>query len=275
MRYGWISFTTDYGLADPFVGICHGVLARIAPLSRVIDVTHGITAGALRQGAYTLAQAVVYLPQAVHCAVVDPGVGTSRRGIVLVAREGLLVGPDNGLLLPAAEALGGAVAARELTAEAYRLAEVSATFHGRDVFAPAAGYLANGTDPDELGPDAPLAGLEHMPEPAVRVRAGSLTADVLAVDGFGNVQLAAAAARLAEAGLRTGEAIRVEVGGTGHDAVLGRTFADVAPGALVLLRDSSGLAALAVNGGSAAAQLGVAGDGGSHDRTVTLSPIET
>ncbi|MDV6011194.1 SAM-dependent chlorinase/fluorinase [Haloechinothrix sp. LS1_15] len=282
MRYEWISFTTDYGLTDPFVGICHGVIGRIAPHARVIDITHGVPAGAIRHGAHTLAQSVAYLPGCVHCAVVDPGVGTARRGIALVADGGLLVGPDNGLLLPAAEALGGAREAYELTAAEYRLGEVSATFHGRDIFAPAAAHLATGVAPAALGPAVRPGELELLPEPHVRVRDGTLTAEVLTVDAFGNVQLAATEADLADAGLAR-DPVRVDAG-TGdhtgdHIATPGRTFADVEPGRLVLLVDSAGWVALAVNRGSAAAQLGLTAlprsPSGSQERTVTLSPSAT
>src|SRR6185295_570862 len=144
MAYDWITLTTDYGLADGFVAACRGVIARTAPQAQVIDVSHAVPPQDVRRGATVLAQVAPYLPAAVHMAVVDPGVGTGRRGIVLAAKEGMLVGPDNGLLLPAADALGGLEAAFELVAEEYRLATVSHTFHGRDVFAPAAAHLTLG-----------------------------------------------------------------------------------------------------------------------------------
>ncbi|MBA0127538.1 SAM-dependent chlorinase/fluorinase [Haloechinothrix sp. YIM 98757] len=275
MRYEWISFTTDYGLADAFVGTCHGVIARVAPEARVMDVTHGIPAGAIRQGAHTLAQAVPYLPGAVHCAVVDPGVGTARRGIVVVAAQGLLVGPDNGLLLPAATALGGAETAFELASSAYRLPEVSATFHGRDIFAPAAAHLATGIEPARFGPEVPLDRLERIDEPVARLDGGTLRTEPLTVDGFGNVQLAATGAQLAELGVRAGEPVAVTVHGSRHSAVRGGTFADAPVGDLVLLSDSAGHAALAVNGGSAAAQLGLDSAWASQECTVTVSPTET
>ncbi|SNR67856.1 hypothetical protein SAMN06265360_11481 [Haloechinothrix alba] len=275
MRYEWISFTTDYGLADAFVGTCHGVIARFAPEARVIDITHGIPAGAIRQGAHTLAQAVPYLPCGVHCAVVDPGVGTARRGIVLVAAQGLLVGPDNGLLLPASDALGGAEAAFELTSSAYRLPEVSATFHGRDIFAPAAAHLATGVAPERFGQEIPLGRLERIDEPVARLGDGMLRTEPLTVDGFGNVQLAATGAQLAELGLRAGEPVAVTVRGSRHTALHGGTFADAPAGDLVLLRDSAGHAALAINGGSAAAQLGLGSGWSSQECTVTVSPTAT
>src|SRR4051812_37274190 len=153
MAYDWITLTTDYGLADGFVAACHGVIARTAPKAQVIDVSHAVPPQDVRRGAAVLAQVVPYMPPGVHMAVVDPGVGTGRRGVVVVAGESVLVGPDNGLLLPAAAALGGAKGAYELTAEEYRLPTVSHTFHGRDVFAPAAGHLTLGVPPAGFGPE--------------------------------------------------------------------------------------------------------------------------
>jgi S-adenosylmethionine hydrolase len=253
MTYGWVSFTTDYGTADGFVAAVKGVLAGIAPGARVIDVTHQVPPQDVRRGAAVLAQTVPWLPPAVHLAVVDPGVGTDRRGIAVVAGRGVLVGPDNGLLLPAADALGGVTAAYELTEPAYRLPRVSATFHGRDVFAPAAAHLCTGLDPARLGP--PAGELVRLPAPTVHTRPGELRAEVLSVDGFGNVQLAATASDLAELAGPTGA---VRVGGRADaPARVGRTFGDVPAGELVVLADSAGYVAVAVNRGNAAARIGV------------------
>ncbi len=258
MSYGWVSFTTDYGTADGFVAICKGVLATIVPDVRVIDVSHQVPPQRVRRGAAVLAQAVPWLPPAVHLAVVDPGVGTDRRGLAVVAGTSILVGPDNGLLLPAADALGGATAAYELTEPEWQLPEVSSTFHGRDVFAPVAGHLCRGLDPARLGPPVPVADLRRLPPPRVEVGPGHLSAEVLAVDAFGNLQLAATAADLAAARLRP--TLTVEANGAVREARTGRTFADAGPGGLVVLVDSAGHAAVAVEGGSAAAGFGV-GDG--------------
>jgi S-adenosylmethionine hydrolase len=245
MSYRWVSFTTDYGTLDGFVAAVKGVIAGIAPDVTVIDVTHQVPPQDVRRGAAVLAQTAPWLPPAVHLAVVDPGVGTGRRGIAVVAARGVLVGPDNGLLLPAAEALGGVTAAYELADPAYRLAEVTATFHGRDVFAPAAAHLCLGLDPARLGP--PVTDPVRLREPTVQVGPGEVRAEVLSVDGFGNVQLAAT-----QLGGLTG-AVRVQ----GRAATVARTFADVPAGELVVLADSAGQVAVAVNRGSAAARLGV------------------
>ena len=261
MRYRWISFTTDYGLADGFVAACHGVLATLAPEARVIDITHQVPPQHVRRGAVALAQTVPYLPEAVHVAVVDPGVGTRRRGVVVSAAQGVLVGPDNGLLLPAADALGGVHAAYELAASAYRLSTTSATFHGRDIFAPAAAHLARGIAPEEFGPA--VDDLVQLPEQPVTARPHQLRAEVLTVDGFGNVSLAASAADLNTAAFPG--PVRVRCGEKVLPASLGRTFADVPTGAAVLLIDSSGRPAIAINGGSAADALAI------HNRTAPIS----
>ena len=249
--YGWVSFTTDYGVTDGFVAACKGVLAGIAPGARVIDVTHDVPPQDVRRGATVLAQTVPWLPEAVHLAVVDPGVGTDRRGIAIRTPRGVLVGPDNGLLVPAAVALGGITAAYELADPRYQLPEVSRTFHGRDVFAPVAGHLCRGLDPALLGPEVDPGRLVTLSAPRTEVTPGLVLADVLAVDTYGNVQLAATGDDLAAAGLEGA----VLVGG--RPAVLGKTFADAPPGELVVLVDSAGQAAVAVNGGSAGSALGV------------------
>ena len=245
MSYGWVSFTTDYGIADGFVAAVKGVIAGIAPDARVLDVTHQVPAQDVRRGAAVLAQTAPWLPPAVHLAVVDPGVGTDRRGVAVVAGRGVLVGPDNGLLLPAASALGGVRAAYELAEPAYRLPAVSATFHGRDVFAPAAAHLCLGLEPGRLGP--PVADLVLLPAPTVHIGPGIVRAEVLSVDGFGNVQLAAT-----DLGGLAGP-VRVQ----GQPAAVGRTFADVPAGAIVVLTDSAGYVAVAVNRGDAATRLGL------------------
>ncbi|MCW3841015.1 SAM-dependent chlorinase/fluorinase [Micromonospora yasonensis] len=248
-RTTWISLTTDYGLADGFVAACHGVLARLAPAARVIDVTHLVPPADVRRGAAVLAQAVPYLPEGVHVAVVDPGVGTSRRGIGLASPGGLLVGPDNGLLLDAATALGGITAAVELTNPAWLTPTVSRTFHGRDVFAPVAARLALGVPLAEAGPAVDPAALVRLPTPVVRRTDDGFAAEVLTVDHFGNVQLAA------PAGLLDGLPEQVRV--AGRTAVRGRTFGDAAVGELVVYPDSAGLVAVAVNTGRAVDRLGV------------------
>ena len=259
--YDWITFTSDYGLEDHFVGVCHGVMARIAPGARVLDVSHAVAAQDVRQGALVLAQAVPYLPRAVHLAVVDPGVGT-RRGMVAVEAGGqVLVGPDNGLLQWAAEALGGVDRAVALENPAYRLEPVSRTFHGRDVFAPAAAHVAAGVDPEELGPELDPGGLVRLEREAAEVDGRRALARVVAVDHFGNLALGLRREDLERAGMAVGDHVEVWAAGRAHRAVVGETFASVAAGELVLHEDSFGSLAVAVNQGRAADRLGAgAGD---------------
>ncbi len=257
MAFEWISMTTDYGVDDGFVGVCKGVIARLAPQVRTIDITHNVPPQDVRRGAAVLAQTAPYLPPAVHLAVVDPGVGTARRGLAIIAGGGVLVGPDNGLLAPAADALGEIEAVYELANPEYWLATVSPTFHGRDVFAPAAAHLANGVPADKFGPALDPATLVRLPMPETRTGAGRLDTEVLSVDRFGNVQLAATATDLAAVGLAPSTRVRLRLDMVTVEATLGSTFNDVPAGALLAYVDSAGLVAVAVNGGSAAGRLGI------------------
>ncbi|MGB9279949.1 MAG: SAM-dependent chlorinase/fluorinase [Pseudonocardiaceae bacterium] len=250
--FDWISLCTDYGSTDGFVASCHGVIARIAPQARVLDVTHSIGPGDVRHGSVVLADTLPWLPPAVHVAVVDPGVGTARRGVALVSGDAVLVGPDNGLLVPAARALGGVRAAYELAEPRYRLPTVSATFHGRDIFAPAAAHLACGVAPDALGPAVDPASLVALPAPVCQVDSDRIHSEVLTVDHFGNVALAAGAAELALIGLRAGTSATLRWPAGAQRVLVGTTFYDVAQGELILLIDSAGHLAVARRAGSAA-----------------------
>jgi hypothetical protein len=258
VRYHWAGLLTDYGLRDGFVAACHGVLARLAPSLRVIDITHDVPRQNVRHGAAVLAQTVPYLPPAVIVGVVDPGVGTARRGIAIETGDWVLVGPDNGLLSWAADALGGARRVVSLDAARFHLPGRTRTFDGRDVFAPVAAHVAQGVELDELG--AQVSDARWLPAPAVGVGDGRLTAEVLTVDHFGNVQLAARGSDLAAARLG-GPLVTVDVTGEAAgqvaDVILGTTFADVAPGQPVCYVDSAGHVALAVNLGRAVDVLAV------------------
>jgi S-adenosyl-L-methionine hydrolase (adenosine-forming) len=248
--FGWISLTTDYGTFDGFVAACHGAIARIAPDVRVIDVTHHVPPADVTRGAAVLAQTAPHLPPAVHCAVVDPGVGTARRGIAIGAPDGVLVGPDNGLLIWAAEALGGIDEVVELTNKDWFGGDVSRTFHGRDVFAPAAARIAAGAALSEAGPPVDQETLVRLPDPVVAVGDGWLESEVMTIDRFGNVQLAAGGGVLS--GLGTDLLIAGNV-----RARRGSTFQDVDAGDLLVYEDSAGRVAIAVNGGRAVVVLSV------------------
>jgi S-adenosyl-L-methionine hydrolase (adenosine-forming) len=259
-----ITFLTDYGYDDEFAGVCRSVIARIAPEARVIDLTHGIDRHDVRQGAMVLANALPYAPAGVHLAVVDPGVGSPRKAVAIrVAEEDrILVGPDNGLLATASERFGGAAEAIDVSLSPVRLEPLSATFHGRDIFAPVAAHIAAGTAPASLGEPIDPAELVRLELPAPEVEAGPrLVATVGHVDTFGNATLIASDQPAAEAGLKLGRPLTIEAWGATHEAVYALTFADVAEGALLLYLGAAGSLALAVNRGSAAERLGLeAGD---------------
>jgi S-adenosyl-L-methionine hydrolase (adenosine-forming) len=254
-----VTFLSDYGTADEFVGVVHAVIARIAPEARVIDISHGIPRHRVLQGALTLARSLPYAPPGVHLAVVDPEVGARRRAVALrtADEDRLLVGPDNGLLLPAAERFGGIAEAVEISASPWRLEPVAATFHGRDVFAPVAARLARGAPLADAGP--PLEPVELVPleMPHPRRTEGALVATVIGVDAFGNVSLLADHTDLAAAGLRIGHPVAVTAGGERIDATYARTFADVRPGDALVYEDAAGTAAIAINTGEAAPALDV------------------
>lgn len=264
-----ITFLSDYGTDDEFAGVCRAVIARIAPEARVIDLTHGIAAHDVRQGAAVLASSLAYAPAGVHLAVVDPGVGGDRRAIaVRVALEdSVLVGPDNGLLGPAAELLGGAVETVDISFSPVRLASVAPTFHGRDLFAPVAAHLALGAPLAELGDPFASCDLVALARSEPDVGPGSLRAAVTHADRFGNLALNAGPAEAAAAGFEPGARLSGGAGVRRFEATFGRTFGDVGEGELLVHVDASGALALAVNRGSAAERLGIgAGD------TVELRP---
>ncbi|WP_436776869.1 SAM hydrolase/SAM-dependent halogenase family protein [Yinghuangia sp. YIM S09857] len=255
-----ISFLTDYGTADGFVAACHGVIMRIAPGARVLDVSHEVPPGDIRRGAVLLAQTLPYLPPGVAVAVVDPGVGTARRGVLVRTAEHLLVGPDNGLLMWAADAVGGALSAHELTTRELMLPRVSATFHGRDVFAPMAAHLATGTSAHRVGPTLDPGSLVRLPDPVAYVVDGTAHGEVLTVDRFGNVQTSLAPAELTAIGAAPGGSLTLRTVDGTWTAVFGRTFADVPLGEPVAVVDSTDHLAIAVNGGNAAATMRLAAE---------------
>jgi hypothetical protein len=246
-----IVFCTDYGLQDGFVGVCHGVMASIAPDVRIIDLTHAIPRQDVGRGALLLSRAVPFLPpDAVVVAVVDPGVGSERRGIVVRSAQGmLLVGPDNGLLGPSWEALGGAAEAHEIASRDLMREPVSRTFHGRDVFAPVGAHLATGLPLDRVGPAIDTAELQGYDAPAPMVTPGAIGSRVMAVDGFGNVQLNVEEEHLAAAGI----AGALKIGDQTLPFVA--IFADLPDQGMGAIVDSQGFLALVVNTGNASERL--------------------
>ena len=255
----FVTFLTDFGLQDDFVGTCHGVIKTIAPDVQIIDVTHGIAPQHVLQGALVLANTTPYMPMGVHLAVVDPGVGSARRPLALRSGDGrLFVGPDNGLLVPAADRLGGIEAAHELANAQYALDSVSRTFHGRDLFAPAAAHLAAGVPLEELGPPLAADALARLDLPEPDVGENRIRATVLYIDRFGNVQLNLTREHLQKAEVLPGTVIEVELSLDRYYAVAARTFGDARKGDVILYEDSYRNIALAISGGNAAELFGAA-----------------
>jgi S-adenosylmethionine hydrolase len=252
-----LSFLTDYGLDDGFVAACHGVAATIAPAVRIIDITHLVPPGDVRRGAAVLAQTIPYLPRGVHVAVVDPGVGTARRGVAVAVGESILVGPDNGLLSWAVLRAGGAASAHQLTNGELWLHPLSQTFHGRDIFTPVAAHLAAGTELSAVGAELDVADLVMLPAPTSRVHDGEAEGEVMSVDRFGNVQLSITASDADRLGIGFGSSLVVRCGRRQLTVPYLETFAAVAPGEIVAFTDSAGLISIAVNAGDAAQQLGL------------------
>jgi S-adenosyl-L-methionine hydrolase (adenosine-forming) len=264
-----ITFLSDYGYEDEFAGVCRAVIAQIAPGAPLIDLSHGIERQNVRQGAVVLANALPSCPPGVHLAVVDPGVGSARRAVAVAAAEGrFLVGPDNGLLARALDRLGGALDAVELSRSPFRLEPVSATFHGRDLFAPVAAHLSLGARIDEAGQSIDPASLVRLDLPTPRIGSDEVVAHAIHVDGYGNVTLDLDATMLAGGAVEPGKALEVRAPDGRFEGVWARTFADVDAGEVLLFEDSSGALALAVSGGSAAGLMDL-----EPDREVKLRPL--
>jgi S-adenosylmethionine hydrolase len=252
-----IAFASDYGHADEFVGVCKAVMLGIAPDVNIVDLAHDIPPHDIRAGALLLVRAVQYLPdECIVVAVVDPGVGSDRRLLGVQVEGGIFLGPDNGLLAPAVAMVGGPVRVVELRNADYQLPAPGPTFAGRDVLAPAAGYLAAGTDLAELGPDVDPAGLVPgiigLPDTQA---GGAIAGEVWWVDRFGNCQLNIDPDALEAAGTRPGGRVEVRLAHEVRAARWVHTYSDGKPSELVVLVDSYGLLSLALDRESAAAAL--------------------
>lgn len=255
MRFSTISFLSDFGHADEFVGVVHSVIRSIAPDASVVDVTHGIRPHDVRAGALALARSANYLCPGVVLAVVDPGVGTDRKAVAVEVGDGasILVGPDNGLLASTVALVGGATRAVELSNEDYQLPRLGSTFDGRDIFAPAAAHLALGVDMGEFGPNIDPTLLIPGLLPVISVEDDVLTLEALWIDQFGNVQLNLGPDDLAE----WGDPFSLVAGDRRETIARRGAYRDITTGEVGAVVDSSGLVSLAINGGSAAAHLGI------------------
>ncbi len=249
----FVSFLSDYGTRDEFVGVCKAVMLEIAPHVRIVDITHDVAPFDVRSGALTLVRSIQYLPSGIVLAIVDPGVGTDRRAIAVEVENGVLVGPDNGLLAPSVAMLGGARRAFALTNAEYQLQAAGGTFAGRDVMAPAAGHLAAGVDIAELGVEVDAAGLVPglLPLPNERDD-GAIEGEVLWIDRFGNAQLNVDPDMLAARGVTLGDGIEARLGDEARLTRWVTTYADARPSELVIVTDSYGLLSLAIDRQSAA-----------------------
>ncbi len=247
-----ITFLSDFGREDEFVGVVHGVVETLAPGCRVIDLSHNVPFGDVRAGALTLLRAIHYLPPGVVLAVVDPGVGTDRRALALETAWGYLVGPDNGILSPATALLGGATSAVVIDNPDVMLPSPGGTFEGRDRFAPAAGLLAAGeAQLTDLGEELDTATLQPLLLPLSEVSAGRVEGRAWWIDTFGNVQTNITPEDLHESGLRPDMTVAVRIGMMKHRVPWVSAYADVGEGHPLLHVDSAGLMALAVRGGRA------------------------
>jgi S-adenosyl-L-methionine hydrolase (adenosine-forming) len=252
----FVSFLSDYGHTDEFVGVCKSVMLSLAPDLQIVDITHDLPVHDVRAGALTLVRAAQYLPDGgIVLAVVDPGVGTDRRLVAVEVEQGILLGPDNGLLAPAVAILGGAQRVVSLTSTEHQLPAPGPTFAGRDVLAPAAAHLAAGVDPSELGAEVDAAGLVpglvSLPR---HDEGGAIYGEVWWVDRFGNCQLNIDPDELRAHGAEPGGTLEVRFGDQVRSVRWVHTYADAKPSELVLLVDSYGLASLALDRGSAAAE---------------------
>ena len=257
-----ITLLTDYGRDDDFVGVCHGVIRAICPDAQIVDITHGIERYDVRRGALVLKNTLPYMPVGVHVAVVDPQVGSERRALALRCGDGrLLVGPDNGLLSLAWEHSGGVELAVDVSRSPHRLEPVSATFHGRDVFAPVAARLALGCDPADAGEPFDPDTLQRVELPRPHSEEGTLVAHALTVDRFGNVGLNLGHEDLAGTEISLGSTVEIEAGGERYLANYAVTFTDVKPGELIVYEDAYRMLAVAINRGDAASTLALVPDG--------------
>lgn len=255
LRYDTVTFLSDYGHADEFVGVVHSVIRSIAPGAHIVDLTHEVAPYDVRAGGLTLARSAQYLCPGVVLAVVDPGVGGMRRAIAVEVGDGMsvLIGPDNGLLAPAVAMCGGATRAVSLTNEAYQLEAPGPTFAGRDIFAPAAAHLCAGVPFVDLGEEVdPITLLPGM-LPVSHFDGEELIAEVLWVDRYGNAQLNIDPAEIESFGAR----VRLQFGDQVRTALVATSYADIGPNQLGLVVDSYGLVSIVVDQASAATSFGI------------------
>lgn len=263
-----ICFVSDFGLDDAWVGVCHAIIHQACPQAQVVDLGHGVPPFDIRKGAATAAAGVYQIPDAIHLVTVDPGVGPGRRDLCLVCASGaVLVGPDNGVLIPAARRAGGIVAAIAIDASKIDFRAPLATFHARDILAPAAAALACGVTPKALGVAVETESLAAAPFGDCQKQGEVVQCEVLEFDRFGSLRFNVAAERIAELGLKAPR-LEVAMGHNRLEVTFGTTFSDARDGEPIVLVDSSGWLTLAINRGSAVERYGVEVGSG-----VTIRPL--
>src|SRR6188508_3367492 len=271
----FVSLTSDWGVRDPSPAICRGVVLNIAPDALIVDITHEVEKYNIRHGALMLWCALPFLPVGAHVCVVDPGVGTARRPIAIETGRGdFLVGPDNGVLIPGAERVGGIARVHQIDNAQYRLPVVSNTFHGRDLFTPTAAHLALGVQLDEIGPRINPGELVTLDWPHAMVHAGRLETNVIYRDTFGNVKLAALTSDLQAAvrGISHGNKVKVTFGSKSSKPTTmtwAQTFGDVEVGGYIVYEDSYGRLCIARSQGDAVTALGI-----EEDAPVRIEPVQ-
>lgn len=248
---GLVTFTSDFGTSEEWVGVVKGVILSINPAAVIVDISHEIPPFDIGKGAFVLAAALPHMPKGVHLAVVDPGVGTRRLAVAMECGRGdYLVGPDNGLLVPAAERLGGVTRVYFLENRDFFRHPIHPTFHARDIFAPVAAHLSLGVDPSEMGVPMEVEDLVPAPWGRAREGEGAIYATVIDVDRFGSLRLNAYPEQMKELGYQLGDQVLVGIGEGEMEFALVSTFGDVEAGTPLLFEDSSGVIALGVSGGS-------------------------
>lgn len=263
-----ITFLSDFGTDDEFVGVVHGVLVKLAPESRIIDLTHGVPRGNIKSGALAMTRAIQYLPEGVCVAVVDPGVGTERKAIAAETPWGFFVGPDNGLLSPAVAMVGGATKIVSIENPEAMIPSPGQTFHGRDVFAPAAALLASGEAAlEDLGPVLEGNAVTPLLLPLTETENGAVSGEAWWVDAFGNAQTNISPDELSILGADLGSVVSIRVGVVTHELRWVTSYGDIEEGEAMVHVDSAGLMAVAVRGGSASDTLNLA-----EGVAVTMSP---
>ncbi len=251
-----ISLTTDFGLKDESVGVMKGVIYSINPNCKIIDVCHNVEKFNIGEGAWLMENALRFLPVGIHIGVVDPGVGTERKSVIIKVKRGdYLVGPDNGLLIPSSKALGGITSAFEIRNEKYMLKPVSSSFHGRDIFSPVGAWLSLGVLPQEIGSEIDPKSLIKCPIQEPILRESEAIGNVFHVDNFGNLFTTIPIGYLAGKGVRVGSEVLIETKNGVFRAKYVNTFADAEKGEIIVKDNAYGNLQIAVNLGSAREKL--------------------